>query len=75
MKRPYSELRVCMFAKGILQRDLCTMLGRKQSYITKRMTGQASWEQDEMYKLLDVLDVPYDRLHEMFPPHGKTNGK
>jgi transcriptional regulator with XRE-family HTH domain len=72
MKR-FKALRGAMIAKGIDQRYLAELLGRGECYISHRMTGKAEWSMNEMYQIMDILDMPYERLHEMFPKDGISN--
>ena len=74
MARPYAALRGELMKNDIDQAYLCELLGRSQTYLTQRFTGRRSWEQDEMYFLLDLLLIPHDQLHLYFPKGGVLNG-
>jgi len=71
MARPYSKLRSLMLENDITQADLCEIMHRSKRYITLRFTAQYSWPQNEMYFLMDLLNYPYDKMHELFPKEGK----
>lgn len=70
--KPYQYLRQAMKEKGIEQSDLCYALDRSSTYITARIQGRMPWLQNEQYAIMDMLGEPYDRLHIVFPPKGKT---
>lgn len=72
MAKPYAELRGRLARNDIDQRYLCELLGRSQTYITSRITGKRPWDQDDMYKLMDIVGAPYEELHRYFPPKGRS---
>jgi hypothetical protein len=65
--RPYKELRALMVQNDYDQKMLCNLLGKSQSYITARMTGNMPWGQDDQYKIMDEFGVPYEKMHIIFP--------
>lgn len=65
--KPHEKLRRLMAASDIDQEYLCRKLMRGSNYISKRMMGRASWTLEECYQILDMLHVPDNQLHEMFP--------
>ena len=40
--------------------------------ISLRMTGKREWQLTEMYAILDLINEPYNRLHEYFPKGGQA---
>ena len=68
MAKPYSALRAVFLMKDIDQKYLTEIMGKSQSYITKRITEKAPWSQDDMYFILDLCGISRDRIHEFFPP-------
>lgn len=34
------------------------------------LTGKYSWRLDEMYAIMDLIQEPYEKLHEYFPKNG-----
>jgi DNA-binding XRE family transcriptional regulator len=46
-----------------------------QQSISNRMRGKYPWTLDEMYAVMDLIQEPYERLHEYFPKGGGTTAK
>lgn len=44
--------------------DICVMS------ISRKMTGKSPWTSDEMYAVMDLIQEPYEKLHEFFPKGG-----
>ncbi len=44
---------------------------KSRSYICSRMTAKMPWTQDDQYFLMDLLNIPYNCMHEFFPKDGK----
>lgn len=72
MTKPFSVLRGALHEADIDQEYLCELTGRSKTYITMRMTAKAPWSQNDMYFLMDLLNIPYNRMHEFFPKGGKS---
>jgi len=70
MPRAYQKMRGYLQAEGYEQTDVAEELGRSITYVSNRYTGKEPWNQDEMYKIMDLIKQPYDRLHEIFPKGG-----
>ena len=34
------------------------------------MNAVAQWKSDEMYRIMDAIHQPYEKLHEIFPMNG-----
>ena len=66
----YRYLHGRLWRLGIRQSDLGKILGICASSISHRMTGRTPWTIDEMYKILNLLDEPPDKLHVYFPSTG-----
>ena len=70
MIRKFRVLRGQMAAEGLTQADVARKLLVSPDTISNKMRGIYSWTQTEMYTLMDILNWPYDRMHELFPKDG-----
>ena len=70
MKQKYAKLRGALKSHGIEQIDVAEALERSVCYVSHRYTGREPWKQDEMYKMMELINEPFERIHEFFPPGG-----
>ena len=70
MAARYAILRGEFRKRGIDQEYLAPKLQRGITYVSDRMTGKMPWSQEDMYIIMDMLQWPYDRMHELFPRGG-----
>jgi transcriptional regulator with XRE-family HTH domain len=70
MIRKFRVLRGQMAAEGLTQADVARKLLVSPDTISNKMRGIYSWTLDEMYTLMDIINWPYDRMHELFPKDG-----
>ncbi|MCI5946625.1 MAG: helix-turn-helix domain-containing protein [Oscillospiraceae bacterium] len=69
--KAYPKLRGALSERDITSADLASMLGRSQSYVSERMTAKRYfWDLREIYTILNIIGVSYDRIFEFFPPNG-----
>lgn len=66
----YRKLRGKLRELDIDQRYLGIKLDMCVGSVSARMTGATPWRLDEMYHVMDIINEPYDRLHEFFPRGG-----
>ena len=81
----YEALRQTMDGKGITIDDLMGPLGLSKAQISnclncaqpKDHKTPADFKRGHIYKIMDVLDEPYERIPELFPadPRTKTRGR
>jgi hypothetical protein len=43
--------------------------------VSRKMTGKRPWTSDEMYAVMDLIQEPYEKLHEYFPKDGGATRK
>lgn len=70
--RPYQKLRGRLKEYGIEQKYLAELLGVSVSYLSARYSGREPWQQDHMYKIMELINADYSELAELFPPEGRT---
>ncbi len=70
--RRYKKLRRALLGKGYVQGELGEYLTGhpKATYLSMRFSDHRPWRQDHMYEIMDLLQEPYSRITEFFPPHG-----
>jgi len=66
----YRKIRVRLLELGMEHRYLAKKLGMCPASLSGRMTGRFAWTIDDMYKVMDIMRVPYEELHEYFPKGG-----
>ncbi len=70
--RKFLRLRAELTALDIDPEYLASLLGVENRYYTdRRLRGEYPWDMDEMYRIMDILRWPYDRMHELFPKEGQ----
>lgn len=69
-RRPFNVLRKLLRDNDITQSMLADELGLSQCSVSQRMNAHVPWGSDEMWKTMQVLNVPAKRFHEVFPPKG-----
>ena len=76
MYKTYTDLRAELTRNCYNQADLIEIMGKSKTYLTERFTGVRGWNQEDMYFLLDLIKVPYEKMHVYFPPKGRrlSNG-
>ena len=73
--KPYAKLRGKMAEMDVKAADLANNLGKSRQYISQHLLGKYSWNIDEAYKILDLLEVPKEQIVEYFPPNGELPQK
>lgn len=68
--KPYAKLRGKMAEMDINSVALANYLGRSSAYISARLTHKYAWNIDEVYKILELLEIPKEQIAEYFPPNG-----
>lgn len=67
----YRKLRAALKERDFLMSDVAEELGVCSVAVSHRMSGRTPWKQDEMYKVMHLLDLPVNQLHVYFPEDGK----
>jgi len=62
------EVRAYMRFFDMSQRDLALRLNVGKNYVNECLTGKKAFTTEEAYAILDMFDLPHERLHEIFPP-------
>lgn len=70
--RRYEVLKREFNAKDIDYRYLSGKIGRSTAYISTRMQGKSPWNQNDMYAIMELLNMPPNQLHIVFPKDGIT---
>ena len=68
--RRYEVLKREFKAKDIDYRYLSSKIGRSTAYISTRMQGRQPWNQSDMYAIMELLNMPLNQLHIVFPKGG-----
>lgn len=81
--RSYKLLVDTLWCLEIKHSELAEALDMSPTSLSARMTEKLPWSQDEMYLVCDYVNaiaknegetppLPYERIHEFFPPRNKT---
>ncbi len=62
----YSKLKGRMKEKNFTQEDIAKKLGLNKSTISLRLNNQSLFVQDEINKIIKLLDIPSDEIKEYF---------
>jgi hypothetical protein len=73
--KPFARLRAEMKYHDIDEAYLGERLGRSHKYISERLMAKAPWTMDEVYTILDLINWPTEKMHEIFPPRRSAFGK
>lgn len=68
----FKKLKTVMYANDIDQKMLSGVIGKSQTYVTRRITGRAPFDMDEVYTICDYLQIPYEKIPEYFPKGGQA---
>ena len=71
--KAYAKLRGKMAEMEITSETLANYIDRSKTYVSNRMTRSSrgySWTIDEVYKILDFLEIPQSEIFTYFPPNG-----
>lgn len=71
MARPYKVIRNLMRDHDLTNKLLGELLGGlAASTISNKLNGHSPWTSDEMWKIMDLFQIPAHKFHEIFPPKG-----
>lgn len=70
MTRLYRTLRWYMLDADVDTEWLARKLGMSRQSLSLRFNNKVAWRLDEMYKILDILNLPYTELGNCFPKDG-----
>lgn len=68
--KSYAKLRGKMAELEVTGEALANYINRSKTYVSNRMTHNFSWTIDEVYKILEFLDIPPNEIFTYFPPNG-----
>lgn len=68
--KSYALLRGAYHAAGYDQASFGRKIGRGMTYTNQRLAGKHPWDEDDMYRAMDLLNIPHEEMHRYFPPRG-----
>ena len=71
MLKPFAELRELIKQNDMTQKQFARRLGICATALQMKLGGQTPFTMAEAYLTMDLLGIPLERLHELFPPGGK----
>ena len=73
--KPYAKLRGKMAEMDVTGEALANFLDKSRGYVSNRLSKNISWSIDEVYKILDFLELPAEEIFIYFPPNGGITSK
>lgn len=66
----FPNLRAEMRRRGYIDADVCEVINKSQSYVSKRLSGSSgfTFTIQEGYLILDWLELPHERFTDFFGP-------
>ena len=71
MARPHKKLRDILHQQEITMEVLAGEIGIATCTMSQKMNSHHPWTAEEMWKIMDILGIPDNRLHEIFPRKGR----
>lgn len=71
MSRVFSRLRSRIRERGWTCAELAEELGMTAQSFSNRMSNRKSFDLAEMYKIMDILDIPYNEMYLYFSKGGR----
>ena len=62
------EVRAYMRFFAMTQKDLALHLDTGKNRVCDCLTGKKAFTTEECYVIMNMFDIPYERMHEVFPP-------
>lgn len=70
----YRVLRRELKEAGLDTAYLAQLMGRSPSYINQRFRAVYPWDQDDIYRIMDLLHLDYEQIPVVFPLKGMYAG-
>lgn len=75
MNDKYRVLRAQLKAHDVDTEYLAAKLDVSASTVSRRMCGSSVWLQTDMYTIMDLLHLPYEKIPVVFPRGGMYAGE
>lgn len=66
----HTEIRAEMVRHGMSGAEFGEKLGVSGATVSAKLCGKTPWTVDEMYYIMDLFNLPYNKLHVFFPKNG-----
>lgn len=73
--KAYAKLRGRMAELEVTGEALSLYLGKSKVFVSNRFNNRQSWDIDDVYKILDYLELPLSEIYTYFPPNGGVDVK
>lgn len=71
----YRKLKTRMFEKEVDQAYIAQKLGRSKPYIGDRLKGKQPFSMDDVYTIIEILEIPQEEALTYFPKGGISERK
>ncbi len=72
---PYAKLRGELMAREISHEDFAKGIGMSLSALSRKINAHVMWDLNEVYRVMDFLELPYTVIPDYFPKDGRTKPK
>lgn len=69
---PYWKLRGYFHSCGVRDQDVALAVGRTPGTLSQKMGGKKCWTGEEISAICDLLDIPQEKIGELFFPEVKS---
>lgn len=66
----FRTLRAEMVKQGVSREDFAEWLGCSKATVSADFTGKRSFSMQDVYIIMDRLNLPYEEIQTYFPPNG-----
>ena len=73
MAKPYKTLRDYLKQAEITSEILAQELGIGVDTVSRKLCDHSPWTSDQMWQIMEILCIPDNKLHEVFPRNGQNN--
>lgn len=70
--KPHWHLRELMFSKAVSQTELADVMGMNRGALGQKLNGYRSFYVDEVWTIMDYLEIEPDKMSYYFPRFGKN---
>lgn len=66
----FRTLRAELLRQSVTREDLADLLGCSKATLSADFTGKRSFSMQDVYIIMDKLNLPYTQIATFFPPNG-----
>lgn len=67
----YKNLKDAIHAADLTQAEIAAEIGQSPAALSNRIRGKTPFEVDLAYQILDILNIPRNKIYLYFPKNGQ----